>query len=42
MTVGLFSAMPPQFTTSLTFMPYSSKRLMIVRAPNAVASISAR
>ena len=34
--------MPPQLTTSLTATPYSSKRLMIVNAPKAVASIRVR
>ncbi len=37
-----FSAMPPAQMTLSTGTPYSSMRSMIARAPNAVASISAR
>jgi len=37
MSSAFFSAMPPQLLTSEILTPYSSKRLMMVRAPKAVA-----
>ena len=42
MKTSFFSAMPPQHTTRSTGTPYSRTRSTIARAPNAVASTSAR